>query len=53
MESYEFSCGTAASRAGDSLDKPTSWPFLRMNMIKLNFMVNIKVVDNCLIFPTR
>ena len=50
MESYEFSRGVAASRAGDSLDKPTSRPFFGMNMTELNFMVNIKVVDNYLSF---
>ena len=48
--SYEFSRGAAVSMFGDNSDEPPSQPFLGMKMVELNFMVNIKVVDNCITF---
>ena len=50
--SDEFSRGTARSRSGDSSGKPHSQPVLRMKIVELNFIVNTKVVGNCLRFLT-
>ena len=51
-ESYEASRGTALDWTEDSPGRTGLRSFLGMNMVELDFVVNMNVVYNCLSFPT-
>ena len=50
IESYEFSCETVLNWAKIRPQISTLGHFLCLKMVELDFVTNIKVLDNCLRF---
>ena len=52
MESYEFYCEAALSWAKFGPRVSTLDHFMGIITIEIDFVINIKILDNCLKFPS-